>query len=301
MREWEEGSKDHLITAPSTSTYQATAKPSLMAWLCQPGYYFRHGGINWMCSRVQSKRRGTEGVVVVVVGGAPTRSLDMKNIGLLMNESRLCHVGAPEWQENWRENKVEWRSRWGDNQTRKKPPTFYPRCCVCLKWRAKNTVNTQVAIKVTRCTSHIVNMWRAWWDKTATTMNAPPHWEVILIRVSPGVRKSPAVWQDGEWRLALSPECGSGRCRWTMIYAPAAAVADASQLGICYEAFTSDWANSRWEVLAHFRGLTDHAASLPFKVHWLNNWSSLTAAAALFTLYVRRYILLVVAFRKWQI
>lgn len=46
MREWEEGSEDHLITAPSTSTYQATAKPSLMARLCRPGYYFRHGGIN---------------------------------------------------------------------------------------------------------------------------------------------------------------------------------------------------------------------------------------------------------------
>lgn len=37
MREWEEGSEDHLITAPSASTYHAKAKPTLMARLGSAG------------------------------------------------------------------------------------------------------------------------------------------------------------------------------------------------------------------------------------------------------------------------
>lgn len=53
MREWEEGCEDHLIIVPSTSTYHARAKLALMAWLCEAGYYFIHGGIKRMHGRVQ--------------------------------------------------------------------------------------------------------------------------------------------------------------------------------------------------------------------------------------------------------
>lgn len=78
---------------------------------------------------------------------------------------------------------------------------------------------------------------------------------------------------ENDERFVLSQESASGRSRWTKIdVQAAAAAANASQLAITVMLpFTSDRANSSRDVQARFQGLTDQAASLPFKVHRLNN------------------------------
>lgn len=44
MKWWAEGSRDHLIIVPHTSTYHATAQLALMVWLGWAGYCFIHEG-----------------------------------------------------------------------------------------------------------------------------------------------------------------------------------------------------------------------------------------------------------------